>query len=122
MNLLNLSHFFNRDETCMSVIGLFFIFEGHECHFLLILNKMDLFEQKIKVIDPKDHCFPEYTGGLNKDKALEYFTQQFLKLNTLEKRNIYVKPTCALEQNHVGYIIKVVKQIIFNNAIENHFE
>ena len=33
---------------------------------MLFLNKRDLFEEKIKTVDPKK-WFPDYTGGCNYD-------------------------------------------------------
>jgi len=80
---------------------------------MLILNKLDIFEEKIKYSDPKDYCFPDYTGGLNKDEALNFITQQFSKQNKNPERTIYIKHTCALEKDNIDFIINHVQQIIF---------
>jgi len=82
-------------------------------HIMLILNKLDLFEEKIKYTDPKDYCFPDYTGGLNKDEALKYIALQFSEKNKNPERTIDIKHTCALEKDNIDFIFKNVQQIIF---------
>jgi len=42
----------------------------------LFLNKRDLFETQIREVDLKK-AFPEYEGGLNYERGLEYITNQF---------------------------------------------
>jgi hypothetical protein len=44
---------------------------------ILFLNKSDLFREKIKTIDLTG-VFPEYTGGCDYDKGLEYIRDMFL--------------------------------------------
>jgi len=89
-------------------------------HIMLILNKLDIFEEKIKYTDPKDYCFPEYTGGLNKDEALKFITQQFSAKNKNPERTIYIKHTCALEKDNIDFIFKNVQQIIFQQNVAEH--
>jgi len=60
-------------------------------HIILLLNKKDLFEEKIKTVNPKDFCFPNYTGGLNEEEASKYFTDQFFLQNTNPDRMLYHK-------------------------------
>lgn len=47
---------------------------------ILFLNKHDLFQEKIKRVD-LNVCFPEYTGGCDEKKALDFVIKEFLKLN-----------------------------------------
>jgi|NOAtaT_7_FD_contig_81_965696_length_1238_multi_8_in_0_out_0_1 GTPase SAR1 family protein len=42
----------------------------------LFLNKKDMFEEKIRKVDLKT-VFPEYDGGANTQKALEFISQKF---------------------------------------------
>jgi len=89
-------------------------------HIMLILNKLDLFEEKIKTVDPKDFCFPNYEGGLNKDEALKYMTEQFSTKNKNPERIIYIKHTCALQKDNIDFIFKNLQQIIFQQNIAQH--
>lgn len=50
----------------------------------LLLNKEDLFQEKVKKVDPKV-CFSDYTGGCNSRNALEYIQEEFLKRNEDQK-------------------------------------
>ena len=43
---------------------------------ILFLNKKDLFEEKIKTVDPAE-WFPDYASGCNPAKAEEYFKKRF---------------------------------------------
>ena len=48
--------------------------------FIVMLNKSDLFSQKIKTADLKEACpsvCGDYEGGRDEDKALEYIKSKF---------------------------------------------
>jgi len=87
-------------------------------HIILLLNKKDLFEEKIKSVNPKDFCFPNYSGGLNEEEASKYFTDQFFLQNTNPDRMLYHKKTCALDKDNIEFVFKTVKQIIFYQNAE----
>jgi GTPase SAR1 family protein len=79
---------------------------------ILFFNKVDLFKVKIQKVDPKDTCFPDYTGGKNYDNALKYFQEEFLKKNKVRTRSIYSKETCATDKNLMRGILDTVKKHI----------
>jgi hypothetical protein len=76
---------------------------------IIFFNKDDLFRQKIAIEDPKDHCFPEYTGGKNYDNALKYIQDEFIKRNKLKTRSVYPRVTCATDKNLMKEILGTVK-------------
>lgn len=87
--------------------------------FILFLNKNDLFEQKIKKKD-LNTCFPDYTGGCNYDKALEFISEQFKKLNHQEaSKQVYIRPTCATDTENVKFVFNAVKDIILQDNMRN---
>ena len=62
----------------------------------LILNKRDLFAEKIKVRDLRC-AFPEYTDGTNYEAALKFIRARFLSCDKNENRKIYVHVACATD-------------------------
>lgn len=84
--------------------------------FILFLNKVDLFEEKIKTVDLKV-CFPNYMGGLNKDAAEQYIKEQFLKQNT-SPHVIYTHFTCAIDTENVEFVFKCVRETILKKVLD----
>jgi len=68
---------------------------------VLLLNKTDLFSEKIQR-RPLSACFPEYSGGANYRAALQFIENKFTSMNTNTSRKIYSFPTCATsDMQHV---------------------
>jgi len=86
-----------------------------DSHIILFLNKTDLFKEKIKKYDPKNFCFPEYTGGLDHDKACDYIEQAFKK--RIVDHKLYIHKTCATDTGNIKYVFSVVKDIIFSDLL-----
>eukprot|EP01102_Stenamoeba_stenopodia_P008812 TRINITY_DN2577_c0_g1_i2.p1 TRINITY_DN2577_c0_g1~~TRINITY_DN2577_c0_g1_i2.p1 ORF type:complete len:354 (-),score=58.61 TRINITY_DN2577_c0_g1_i2:14-1075(-) len=57
---------------------------------VLLLNKRDLFEEKIKTED-LNVCFPEYTGGKNFDNGVAFIKQKFIEKNKVLKTSLLVR-------------------------------
>jgi len=72
----------------------------YETPIILFLNKMDLFEEKIRKIDLK-LCFPDYEGGPNKETALQFITSKFIFQNKNENRKIYIYNTTATNTENI---------------------
>lgn len=96
---------------------------------IVFLNKRDLFDEKIKVKD-LTVCFPEYTGGKNYNKGIEFVTDKFLEKNKNKNRQLFVNPTCATDTENgtislvysntlVRYVFNSVKHIFLTANIEN---
>jgi len=90
-------------------------------YIIIFFNKYDIFKEKIQRVDPKDYCFPDYTGGKNEVAALEYIKKQFLSKNTLSNRTIFTKEICAIEKTDVDLVFKCVKNAIVQKNVENIF-
>jgi len=91
-----------------------------DSHIILFLNKIDLFREKIKKNDPKDYCFPDYDGGLDYEKALEYIELQFIKKNSIN-RVIFLQKGCATDTGNIRFVFNVIKDIIFHKTVNEIF-
>lgn len=99
------------DEICNSVW-----FEG--VSMILFLNKDDVFKEKVKRVDIAC-CFPEYTGGLNYEKGLEFIRQKFLGTNkNPDERQIYPHVTCATDTSQVRFVFDAVASILLDKAMD----
>jgi hypothetical protein len=82
------------------------------------MNKEDLFKEKIKEVD-LNVCFPEYTGGKDKDAAINYIKQVFLSKNKFpEKKTFYIHVTVATNTENVRYVFNAVKDMIFSERMK----
>eukprot|EP00301_Raphidiophrys_heterophryoidea_P013045 c20383_g1_i1.p1 GENE.c20383_g1_i1~~c20383_g1_i1.p1 ORF type:complete len:349 (-),score=63.55 c20383_g1_i1:302-1348(-) len=84
---------------------------------ILFLNKRDLFEQKIKVVDMKV-CFPDYEGGLDYENGVKFLIQQFHALNQYLAKQIYVHTTCATDTDNIRFVFVAVKDIILTQNLK----
>ena len=82
-----------------------------ESTIFLMLNKLDLFEQKIAVA-PIAKYWPDFTGGDSCYAALCYFTQKFLDLNKKPERCIHVLYTDATNTETFRETIRRIDDIL----------
>ncbi|KAJ3441616.1 guanine nucleotide-binding protein g(o) subunit alpha [Anaeramoeba flamelloides] len=87
--------------------------------FILFLNKVDLFKEKIKKHD-LNVCFPDYKGGLDYDNASEYIKNKFLGKVKNKEQKIYVHFTCATDTTNVRFVFDAVKDIILQNILPEY--
>jgi len=78
--------------------------------FILFLNKIDLFKEKLPV-SPISNYFSDYTDGANYEKACEYFVTKFKGLNHTPK-DIYHYLTCATDTSQIKFVMAAVNDII----------
>lgn len=79
--------------------------------FILFLNKMDIFEEKVKRM-PIRKFFPNYQGRVGDAEAgVKYFENMFLSLNRSNKP-IYVKRTCATDTQTMKFVLTAVTDLI----------
>jgi hypothetical protein len=81
---------------------------------ILFLNKVDLFEKKIKRTRINSiPVFSDYTGksGDVKD-GVNYFKNKFLEKNTNPDKSIYVHETCATDTKNVFTVFEACRHII----------
>ncbi|KAI6655942.1 guanine nucleotide-binding protein (G protein), subunit alpha [Oopsacas minuta] len=89
-------------------------FPARDTSLILFLNKIDLFDVKMKTISFKKY-FPSYTGrDLNPDSVKSYIQQLFF--SQAPKRNIVSHYTCAIDTKQIKKIFEAVKA----NLIERH--
>ncbi|EJS43499.1 gpa1p [Saccharomyces arboricola H-6] len=85
--------------------------------FILFLNKIDLFEEKVKSM-PIRKYFPDYQGRVGDAEAgLRYFEKIFLSLNKSNKP-IYVKRTCATDTQTMKFVLSAVTDLIIQQNLK----
>ncbi|KAH3688949.1 hypothetical protein WICPIJ_000063 [Wickerhamomyces pijperi] len=85
--------------------------------FILFLNKVDLFEQKIR-LSPIKKYFPEYQGRSDDvNQGLKYFEDIFLNLNRSNKP-IYVHRTCATDTQSMKFVLTATTDMIIQQNLK----
>ncbi|QLL34185.1 hypothetical protein HG536_0G00420 [Torulaspora globosa] len=80
--------------------------------FILFLNKMDIFEEKVKRM-PIRKYFPDFQGRVGDVEAgIQYFENIFLSLNRNSNKPIYVKRTCATDTQTMKFVLTAVTDLI----------
>jgi len=86
---------------------------------VLFLNRTDLFEIRMNHAEGFKtfrETFPDYSGGQNKTKGLEYLRDLFLAV-TDRKANIKHHFTCALHQESLVVVWRTVKASLLNETL-----
>jgi GTPase SAR1 family protein len=78
---------------------------------VLLLNKIDLFKEKIKSF-PLKNTFSDYEGEDDYGKAVEFIENKFISLNKFDKNRIRIFKFSALET-------KEVEDIMTNVILDN---
>ena len=88
-----------------------------ETAWVLFLNKIDLFQKKIQTVNLQD-TFPEYEGGTDVEKAVEFIKNMHLDLsNTIPREDIKVHVTCALDTTQVEKIFAAVRDFVASESL-----
>lgn len=82
----------------------------------LLLNKKDLFEEKIKKSSLKK-CFPEYTGADEYNEASQFIQGKFEALAN-EDKEIYSHFTCATDTGDIRIAFNVLMDVIIDSFIK----
>lgn len=90
---------------------------------ILFLNKRDLFEDKIKIVDiAESEPFSDFQGKLGSpeyyDLGVTYFLTKFTDVNTNAERVIYSHVTCATDSKNVKTVMDACKDIILRGALD----
>lgn len=87
---------------------------------ILFLNKKDLFEDKIKKVDPKSvEVFKDFPGGIGDyDVGVDYFLGKFMEMNRTKDKEIYHHVTCATDSENVSVVFNACKNIILKQNIK----
>jgi len=90
-----------------------------EVPVVLFLNRTDLFEGRMKHpegFQSFQETFPNYSGGQNKTKGLEYLRDLFLSV-TNRKTNIKYHFTCTLDRDSLVVVWRTVKESLLNETL-----
>ncbi|XP_021162836.2 guanine nucleotide-binding protein subunit alpha-11 [Fundulus heteroclitus] len=90
----------------------------NDSSFILFLNKIDLFEEKIKYSHLVSY-FPDYKGPKEDAKEAEKFILDMF-LNCNENKNIYHHFTCATDTKNIENVFKDVKHHIMQGNLKEH--
>jgi len=85
---------------------------------ILMLNKRDLFAEKIKKVALKV-CFKDYTGQNDYDNGTRYIQGQFEARSRAPGKQIYTHITCATDQNNMRHVFNAVKDIVIRKSLED---
>ncbi|KAK6203579.1 guanine nucleotide-binding protein alpha subunit [Scheffersomyces amazonensis] len=85
--------------------------------FILFLNKIDIFEKKIRKSPLKDY-FPDYNGKPGDfEDSVKFFETNFLKLNRTN-RPIYVHRTCATDSKSMNFVLSAVTDMVVSQNLK----
>ncbi len=82
---------------------------------LLLLNKDDIFRERIRVKD-LSCCFPDYTGGKDYDKAGDFIKQKFLAVNKNPKKQIYSNMTNVTDTASIKVVFDSLQVLLQSKA------
>jgi len=80
---------------------------------ILLLNKRDLFEEKIKT-SPLTIAFPEYTGGNDFNGAVKFIEDQFRKQIQNTSKLFYSHIVCATDTTSIRSMFEQIKDRVKN--------
>jgi len=95
----------------------------HKSSIILFLNKMDLFQEKIKTHPLKDYLL-NYESGEDFNKASNFVKARFLEV-VANGRRVYSHITCAISTENIEYVINDVRAQVMKditNKIAPHLE
>eukprot|EP00808_Paulinella_micropora_P025461 g11857.t1 len=83
--------------------------------FIVLLNKSDLFAEKITRVDMKC-CFDDYEGGCDYQSAIDYLEDEFRARHARHRPRrdapFYVHVTCITSTDNVAYTFSAVKDVV----------
>jgi GTPase SAR1 family protein len=88
-----------------------------QVYMFLLLNKMDLFAEKIKLKDPKDYGFDDYKGGKDQEAAKKYFRQKFEVLYPNHAK-LFVNDSVAVSSDNVKFVFEAIRDELVKNIID----
>jgi len=83
---------------------------------ILFMNKMDLFEDKVKRTSIRV-CFPDYNGDGSFNSSADYIKDRFLEVNKQDKM-VFAHLTCATDTTNVEKVFDACKLVILKGNLE----
>jgi len=87
--------------------------------FILFLNKIDLFEQKLP-LSPLNKTFPEFNGGSDVNLGKQFMRSKFEAANVQQKK-IFCHYTCAVDTQNIEFVFKAIRETILTELFETMF-
>jgi GTPase SAR1 family protein len=116
-----------EDETTNRLIEALDLF-GQTCNsgwfgdknppIMLFLNKSDLFREKIQKAD-LNVLFPEYTGGRDYTKGVEFLEKLFLERNRESNTDIYCRQSVATSAENTDALLQVVTVLVRQKNLDS---
>ena len=72
--------------------------ERRSTSFIVLLNKLDLFKEKLTLKPVRDH-FPKYSGSPDPSLACNFFATEFLKLDERQNAPLQIYVTSAVDRD-----------------------
>jgi len=86
---------------------------------ILMLNKRDLFQEKIKKVSLKK-TFPDFPGpDFDYDAGVNYIRDQFLARKKDAQKQVYTHVTCATDKNNMRVVFNAVKDIVIRTSLRD---
>lgn len=88
---------------------------------ILLLNKCDLFEAKIKTKSIREvSYFQDYTGpDYSYEAGIAYILKKFKERNKQPERTIFHHVTCATDTKNVYVVFNACKDTIIHNSVRD---
>ncbi|KAL9643391.1 hypothetical protein ABK040_010009 [Willaertia magna] len=86
---------------------------------IIFFNKADLLKEKIAEVD-LSVAFPEYKGGKDFNKALDFIMKKFNSVNSKKHNTICSFVTTATETATIKLVFESVKSLILRRELEKH--
>jgi len=107
----------NTQNRMMESILLFDEVSNSNCFrendIILFLNKVDLFDEKIKKVD-LNICFKNYTGGSDPENAKDFIKQRFLERTNSK---VFTHYTTAINTENIEYVITDVRKSLLKDVL-----
>ncbi|KAI8974432.1 guanine nucleotide binding protein, alpha subunit [Pilobolus umbonatus] len=85
---------------------------------ILFLNKVDVFEEKIKRC-PIHDVFADYIGSNTFDDSANYIVNRILSLNHSKSKQIYTHFTCATDTQQIKFVMAAVNDIVIQDCLRD---
>lgn len=82
--------------------------------FILFMNKMDLFKEKIERESDLSSVFEDYKDGKDTDAAIKYIVSRYTTMNKNKERNIHVFFTTATDSECLRSIFEETKKLLLS--------
>ncbi|KAJ3265401.1 Guanine nucleotide-binding protein G(i) subunit alpha-2 [Chytriomyces hyalinus] len=87
--------------------------------FILFMNKIDLFQEKLKTIEMRDY-FPDFTDPNTYENASKYFDKLFRAENKFKDRDIYTHFTWATDTAQIRDILGAVTVALLKSSLSKY--